>query len=338
MCIDDNNLEFTENPETTDNNQSTDAKCNDEKIELDFDRNLVVGMLSNVGVDPYDLLIQLFLGYKYRKNNKTLYEQTAVVPTMLITLYYSLSPGEIEFDALKKNFIKKYVKNESQIEGVNDTDIHGKEEIEGLGDMYEYLHSEEMEKFFSVYSLKDLHRKLFGRTPFPEYAGHYRNGPVYLKGSNVGLCDYYMVERELYALSGTIDYLHEAAKLVRGSGNASELFCFLDQVVELNCKLIWIHPFQDGNGRTVRAFINKLLEDAGLPPIYIKANERTAYHTAMNLANGEEHDFTAIKAFYRYKICDSILELDIEERYRRGNKEMNVTDARKKIKDKDKKN
>lgn len=319
---------------TEENNVINTDDSEDENYELSFKKELVLGMLSDIGLDMPAFIREAFLGYRYRKNNKTLYEQSATIPTMLITLYYSLNPGEIEFDTLKKNFIKKYVKNESQIEGVNDADIHGQEEIEGLADMYEYLHSEEMDKFFSVYSLKDLHRKLFGRTPFPEYAGHYRNGPVYLKGSNVGLCEYYMVERELYALSGTIDYLHEAAKIVRGSGNVAELLCFLDQVVELNCKLIWIHPFQDGNGRTVRAFINKLLEDAGLPPIYIKANERTAYHTAMNLANGDEHDFTAIKAFYRYKICDSILELDIEERYRRANKEMNVSEAKKKLKDK----
>jgi len=323
-----------------DNNTKIKNECNefsDNNKNGDLEKDVLLLALSKAGLDIPLLIQESFLGYKYRKRNKHLYESTAMFATNLIKLYYSLNPGEIEFDTMKKNFIKKYVKNESQIEGVNDTDIHGKEEIDGLADMYEYLHSEEMDKYFSVYSLKDLHKKLFGRSPFPQYAGQYRTGPVYLKGSNVGLCEYYMVEREMYALSGTIDYLHELAKYVRCCGNVSELLCFLDQVIELNCKLIWIHPFQDGNGRTVRAFINKLLEDAGLPPIYIKTNERTEYHNAMNLANGDEHDFTAIKAFYRYKICDSILELDIDDRVRRANKE--ITEGRKqKTKDKDKKN
>ena len=327
MAIDDGNFEEVENKELF-NSLEEEAELN----KIDSDKDLLYSVLSRVGLDIPLLIQESFLGYKYRKRTKHLYESTAMFANNLIKLYYSLNPGEIEFDAMKKNFIKKYVKNESQIEGVNDTDIHGKDEIEGLGDMYEYLHSEEMDKYFSVYSLKDLHKKLFGRTPFPEYAGQYRTGPVYLKGSNVGLCEYYMVEREMYALSEKIDYLHKLAKYVRCCGNVNELLCFLDQVVELNCKLIWIHPFQDGNGRTVRAFINKLLEDAGLPPIYIKTNERTEYHNAMNLANGDDHDFTAIKAFYRYKICDSILELDIDDRVRRSNKEMN------KMKIKDKKN
>ena len=94
---------------------------------------------------------------------------------------------------------------------------------------------------------------------------------------------------------------------------------YLDDSVEVMCKLIKIHPFGDGNGRTIRGFTNKLFEDAGLPPIYIKANERTEYHKAMNLANNE-NDYTAIKQFYRYKVCDSIIELDINERLKEEEK------------------
>ena len=62
--------------------------------------------------------------------------------------------------------------------------------------------------------------------------------------------------------------------------------------------------------------MNKLLEAAGLPPVYIKANERTEYHKAMNKANNEG-DYTDIKNFYHYKVCDSIVELDINPRIRR---------------------
>lgn len=304
-----------------------------------FDKALILEMFSKAGLDIPSFIQEAFLGYKYRKQNDHLYEQSATIPTQLIKFYYSLNPGEIEFDTMKKNFIKKYVKNESQIEGVDTSDKHSREEVLGLADMYEYLHSDEMEENFGVYSLTDLHKKLFGRTKFPEYAGKYRTEHAYLEGSNIGLCEYYMICREMRNLSDEITYLHDLAKCVRNCGDVNLLLCFLDQVVVLKCKLIWIHPFKDGNGRTVRAFINKLLEDAGLPPIYIKTNEREEYHKAMNLANGEQHDFTAIKAFYRYKICDSILELDIDDRVRRANKEM---DVKKKVKNpnevKDKKN
>lgn len=41
----------------------------------------------------------------------------------------------------------------------------------------------------------------------------------------------------------------------------------------------------------------------------------------MNLANNEG-DYTDIKNFYRYKICDSIVELDINERVKRKNEKI----------------
>lgn len=71
------------------------------------------------------------------------------------------------------------------------------------------------------------------------------------------------------------------------------------------------------------------MEDVGLPPIYILERERGEYHKAMNEANNDG-DFTDIKNFYRYKICDSIIELDINERV----KKMNPTVRRYKAKEK----
>lgn len=281
---------------------------------------LLVYLLEQNDFDVPFMIQEAFVAYKYRKRNNCLYDIDASIPNKLIRLYYGLKPGEVEFDAMKKAFIKKYVLNESKIEGVNDLDIHGHEEILGLADMYEYLHSDECEKYFSIYTLKDLHRKLYSHAPYPEFGGVYRNHDVYLVGSKVGLCEYSMILPELFKISSRVDWLHDYAKQVKDTEDVDKRFDFLDQVVELKCDLIRIHPFEDGNGRTVRAFINKLLEDGGFPPIYIKANERTEYHEAMNKANGEVRDFSDIKAFYRYKICDSILELDINDRVKKCRK------------------
>ena len=287
-----------------------------------IEKKLLLFLLSKKNLDVPFMIQEIFLAYKFRKRSGKLNETDDIIPTKLIRLYYSLNPGDIEFDAMKKNFIKRYVLNESKLEGVNDETIHGHEEILGIKDMYEYLHSEECEKYFSVYTLKDLHRQLFSHATYPEFGGTYRNHDVYLIGSKVGLCEYSMIQTELHKLSPRIDWLHDYAKVVKESGDVDKMLDFLDQVVELKCQLIKIHPFGDGNGRTVRAFINKLLEDGGLPPIYIKANERTEYHNAMNKANGEYPDDSDIKAFYRYKICDSILELDINQRLKKEREEV----------------
>ena len=85
---------------------------------------------------------------------------------------------------------------------------------------------------------------------------------------------------------------------------------YIDKCIELKCQLIKIHPFADGNGRSIRAFINLLFKIADIPPIYIRNKEKLEYHKAMNLANNE-NNFENIKTFYYYKVCDSIIELDI---------------------------
>lgn len=50
-------------------------------------------------------------------------------------------------------------------------------------------------------------------------------------------------------------------------------------------RFVWIHPFFDGNGRTVRLVFNLLLMRAGYPPAIILKNDRKKYYDALNQAN-----------------------------------------------------
>lgn len=50
-------------------------------------------------------------------------------------------------------------------------------------------------------------------------------------------------------------------------------------------KFVWIHPFFDGNGRTVRLAMNLILMKAGFPPAIILKNDRKKYYEALNQAN-----------------------------------------------------
>jgi len=50
-------------------------------------------------------------------------------------------------------------------------------------------------------------------------------------------------------------------------------------------KFVWIHPFFDGNGRTVRLVMNLLLMRRGFPPAIILKNDRKKYYEALNQAN-----------------------------------------------------
>ena len=50
-------------------------------------------------------------------------------------------------------------------------------------------------------------------------------------------------------------------------------------------RLVWVHPFFDGNGRTVRLAMNLLLLKTGFPPAIILKNDRKKYYDALNQAN-----------------------------------------------------
>ncbi|MFP9099361.1 Fic family protein [Flavobacterium sp. RHBU_24] len=55
-------------------------------------------------------------------------------------------------------------------------------------------------------------------------------------------------------------------------------------------KLVWIHPFFDGNGRTVRLAMNLLLMRRGFPPAIILKNDRKKYYDALNQANNGKYE------------------------------------------------
>lgn len=274
--------------------------------------------LQSMGLDTMFLIRESFLGYKYRKREKILYDKDQEIPTKLIKLYYGLNSERMPFDTLKKAFITHYIHEESRLEGLDVKSIHSKAEIEGFRKMYEYIHSEEIDKYFSIYTLKDLHKELYSEVPFPEFGGAIRKDDRYLPGTGTELCPWWAINERLHEISPRVDFLVDYAKKIKQTGNTDDILKYIDQVVELKCDLILVHPFPDGNGRAVRGFINKLLEYADLPPIYIKASERTEYHKAMNLANNEK-DYSSIKNFYKYKICDSIVELDINQRIKEDN-------------------
>ncbi|CAH8522102.1 unnamed protein product [Schistosoma turkestanicum] len=74
-------------------------------------------------------------------------------------------------------------------------------------------------------------------------------------------------------------------------------------------KLVFIHPFYDGNGRTARLLMNLILMRSGLPPAIIKIEDRVTYYELLKTANdGDVRPFIRFIAKCTERTLDEYLE------------------------------
>ena len=101
-------------------------------------------------------------------------------------------------------------------------------------------------------------------------AGHYRSVPVRISGSVVVLPNPRKVPD---LMQGFVEWLGQSADL-----HAVEL------AAEAHYRLVTIHPFVDGNGRTARLLMNMILLMMGYPAAIIRKRDRLAYIGALEKA------------------------------------------------------
>ncbi len=109
-----------------------------------------------------------------------------------------------------------------------------------------------------------------------EDAGLYRRVPMRISGSAVVLPNPKKVQD---LMDDFFSWLKKETKL-----HAIEL------ATEAHYRLVTIHPFIDGNGRTARLLMNMILMMKGFPPAIIRKNDRLAYIKSLEkpqLVNGE---------------------------------------------------
>lgn len=103
-----------------------------------------------------------------------------------------------------------------------------------------------------------------------DFAGIYRTSGVRTSGANFTPPNALVIDELMTEL---IDW-----------ANSSELHILIKSTI-FHHRFVWIHPFFDGNGRTVRLIFNLLLMKAGFPPAIILKNDRKKYYDALNQAN-----------------------------------------------------
>ena len=261
-----------------------------------------------------ELIFLMFDGYNERKKKNTLYRENDNIPELIIKYYYSYATKP-EFTDIFTNFKEEYIDNEDRIENEVQKDIHSIIERKGLSKVYDYIHTYVPNENLNLYIILKLHQKLFSEAPFPEYAGNFRTEPAHIPGPKLDLTPHEFIAQTMAnLLNETNDIINEGKMLGLETNpliKTQKIIPYIEKCVKLKCKLIKIHPFRDGNGRTIRAFLNLLFKLANIPPVYIEYEEKEEYRKAMNKANGEEHEFDDIQTFYKYKVCDSIIKLDL---------------------------
>jgi len=68
------------------------------------------------------------------------------------------------------------------------------------------------------------------------------------------------------------------------SANKNKLHPF-ELAALIHAKLTWIHPFEDGNGRTSRAIMNFILVKKGFPMFFIPFEKREEYYLSLDIAD-----------------------------------------------------
>lgn len=112
-----------------------------------------------------------------------------------------------------------------------------------------------------------------------EYAGRYRTSGVRISGAN-------FTPPNSLKVDALMDELIQWATL------ESITLSPIIKAAIFHHRFVWIHPFFDGNGRTIRLLFNLLLMKEGFPPAIILKNDRKKYYTALNKAN--EGDYSKI--------------------------------------------
>ncbi|MBK8405337.1 MAG: Fic family protein [Saprospiraceae bacterium] len=122
----------------------------------------------------------------------------------------------------------------------------------------------------------DIHELVMSKIE-KEFAGRYRNSGVRIPGANFTPPN---AQKVPDLMSDLISWVSRDDQSMHP----------LVRVSIFHHRFVWIHPFFDGNGRTVRLIMNLLLMKWEFPPVIILKVDRNKYYQALNRANQGHYD------------------------------------------------
>lgn len=177
-------------------------------------------------------------------------------------------------------------------------------ELEGTKKGLEFLH-DSVKKQKDVKITPDfvckLHEISFGWI-FPTWVGKYRKIQVTFSGKEAP--PYYQVPELIINLCNDLE---ERLKHLPKPNKASFVIEVIKLLTWFQHRFVFVHPFQDYNGRTARMVTNLILLKLNLPVVEIKAEtveDRKRYITAMQKADKE--DFSPLETLIGTALSESL--------------------------------
>uniref|UniRef100_A0A0R3S5L8 protein adenylyltransferase n=1 Tax=Elaeophora elaphi TaxID=1147741 RepID=A0A0R3S5L8_9BILA len=124
--------------------------------------------------------------------------------------------------------------------------------------------------YFTLQDIMDIHSRVLSFVD-PDAAGVFRKTQVFV-GSFTPISAN-MVPGEMEEM---VKWLNEDESLLLDP---------IERAAIAHYKLVSIHPFVDGNGRTARLLMNLILMQSGFPPVIIPVEARSEYYDTLDTAN-----------------------------------------------------
>ena len=119
--------------------------------------------------------------------------------------------------------------------------------------------------------IRNLHQIIIRETD-KEWAGRYRNANV-------------IIGRAKHIPPNALQVPQKMRDLIIWLNSQKSKMNIVELSALLHHKLVYIHPFFDGNGRTARLTMNLLLMQAGYPLVIILKNDRKKYYDVLDKAD-----------------------------------------------------
>jgi Fic family protein len=144
-----------------------------------------------------------------------------------------------------------------------------KDHKEALDFLYELASHDS--QTISEHLIRQLHQLVVRETD-TDWAGKYRTGMVIIGGAD-------------HTPPDAVDVPRQMAELMRWLKQNDKKMHAVELAALLHHKIVHIHPFFDGNGRTARLAMNILLMRRGLPLAIILKNDRKKYYRVLQDAD-----------------------------------------------------